>query len=456
LESVDVNWSWSTSWELEGRFWEPGDTEHRFYGRLRHTALDGPTFHFVDSTLNTGPIQGPAGPIEILLGETLGGIPLTVLGFYPSRWAAHGLGSGNTVDGFADSVIAGAWLATLTELEVSAVSVKVHGLLETLTGGTAEGGPLNPTADEHGCDRMTVELSDGVGLVLQTGESRSVSRRREHSEVTAGAHLSLKPPLPFAELERKYLQPLCDLVLFATRRPSYVESLAIKLISDSTESFHVVRRPFPQPDARSERDVYALALNLGRVHSPTAVIKRWFELSDEVGPVWQLLFSTLGSSTGLLENRLLNLVAFVEGYHRALHDEPPLTDKEDRSAQKAVKAALRSEDVHVRKVYREAVAYANSQTQRDRLDFLTRRCLLVLDLWDLDCDAFCEQVSHTRNWLIHWGKPGRSTLGQGSGMYMLFARLEVIVYANLMLDVGLTREEVAQEIGSGWRLERLP
>jgi hypothetical protein len=41
-------------------------------------------------------------------------------------------------------------------------------------------------------------------------------------------------------------------------------------------------------------------------------------------------------------------------------------------------------------------------------------------------------------------------------MYMLFARLEVIVYANLMLDVGLTREEVAQEIGSGWRLERLP
>jgi len=41
--------------------------------------------------------------------------------------------------------------------------------------------------------------------------------------------------------------------------------------------------------------------------------------------VWNLLFSTIGAPEVVLENRFLDLMAFSEGYHRALRDDPPLS-----------------------------------------------------------------------------------------------------------------------------------
>ena len=105
-----------------------------------------------------------------------------------------------------------------------------------------------------------------------------------------------------------------------------------------------------------------------------------------------------------------------------------------------------------RRVYREALAHANSQSQAERVSELTSRCLAVLDAWELDRAAFTREVKDTRNWLNHWGKRGAATRDDGAGLSLLVARLEVILYANLMLDLGMSDLEVATAIGSGWRL----
>jgi ApeA N-terminal domain 1 len=180
-------------------------------------------------------------------------------------------------------------------------------------------------------------------------------------------------------------------------------------------------------------------------------LQAWFALHRQIGPVWQLLFSTLQRTTGLLENRFLNLVAFAEGYHRAMHDQPPLTPEQAKAATKAALASI--PDSKTRRVYRDALAHANSQSQAQRVSELTGRCLAVLDAWELDTAAFTREVKDTRNWLNHWGKRGKHTHDDGPGLSILVAHLEVILYANLMLDLGMTDLEVAKAIGSGWRLD---
>ena len=162
----------------------------------------------------------------------------------------------------------------------------MHGLRETLSGGSVDGGLLNPRAGEHGeGERLQFELDDRATLALVVSEERSVLRVREHKEAFAVAHLLLQEPMTLAELERSYLEPLSDLVTFATRRACYVQSLRLPASREGIEALHVVRTPYPQPDTRSERDVYSLALNLARLLAPRETLLAWFALHKRIGPV---------------------------------------------------------------------------------------------------------------------------------------------------------------------------
>jgi hypothetical protein len=51
------------------------------------------------------------------------------------------------------------------------------------------------------------------------------------------------------------------------------------------------------------------------------------------------------------------------------------------------------------------------------------------------------------------GKAREKTHDDGPGLSLLVAHLEIILYANLMLALGMTDLEVAKAIGSGWRLD---
>ena len=111
----------------------------------------------------------------------------------------------------------------------------------------------------------------------------------------------------------------------------------------------------------------------------------------------------------------------------------------------------------MRRIYRAALGFANSLTQRERLQYLTDRAFSVLDdWWDLDPELFCSELSDTRNWLIHWGKRGQNTIEEPEGMVSLVRRLVVVMYVNILLDLGVNDDGAARVIGSGWRLEGLP
>jgi ApeA N-terminal domain 1 len=441
---------------IEGRFWLPND-RYRSYGRIEYDEEHGVLLHLVDTNLTQLTDSGPTGPgpVKVLFAETLGGQPLTVLGFFPTRWSYQGIGpaAGDVIDGFGERLLRGVHVRSDHDLLVSGLRSSLHGLREFLTGGDVDGGPLPIPSDPHRAETLPVSLPDGVELLLFASQHHSFSREREHMEIRASAQWTLDPPLPLPQIERDLIRPLQDLILFATRRQSCVTALTADL--GPRQSVEVLQRPHPRP--ADAANVYALALNLRDHDDPATLIAGWFDLRRKIGPVWEQFFAVLDRPESLLEDRLLGLMSFAEGYHRALHPTTPLSSTNQKAAEKAIRAALKPLPKDARRIYKAALGFANSLTQRERLQYLTDRAFAVLsDWWDLNADLFCAELSDTRNWLIHWGQPGQNAIEEPQGMVLLVRRLIVVMYVNILLDLGVDSDGAAKVIGSGWRLEGLP
>ncbi len=186
------------------------------------------------------------------------------------------------------------------------------------------------------------------------------------------------------------------------------------------------------------------------------MIRRWFDLRDEVGAVWLLLFTTLGGGEGLLENRFLNLKAFSEGYHRALRDSPPLTKESAKAARKAIREALSDQGDEVRDLFDKRLSHANSQDQRERLVELANDAKDQLgDHWDFDPDEQCRRMVDTRNWMTHWGERTKYVSDGPDSLATFCRHLELIAYVAILRDLRLTDEEIVLAVGHGWVLDNL-
>lgn len=442
---------------IEGYFWRPED-DHRFYGRIEFDHEKGLRLHFFDAHLTRWEDGGPQGPgaIDVLHGEELGGRPLTLLGVFPTNWSYHGSdrGGGDVINAFAETLLQGIHVRNEQELTGPLVTSSLKGLREFLVGGMVDGGPLAVPKEDMAASTLPVDLGEGVSLLLIASRRHHLDRNRERSEITTSAQWTLDPPMALTRLERDYLQPLQDLILFATRSQSYVTSLAVQFESGEPLSVNVHQRPHPQP--RETREVYALALNLRHSANPAGLIAAWFELRRKVGPVWALFFAAFDRSESLLDDRLLGLLSFAEGYDRAVRpEEKPLSVDEEKAAKAAIKNAL--PDKRIRAIYKGAVNHANTQTLRERLDYLIGNAVSVLgEWWDLDADLLRDQLYDTRNWMVHWGERGDHVVEDSQGLVDMMRRLIVVLYVNLLLELGLDAEAAGDVVASGWRLEGMP
>jgi ApeA-like protein len=234
----------------EGYFWLPGESR-RFYGRVEYALSTGVQLHLFDTNLTQWEPDGPRGPskVAVLHGEELGGRPLTLLDVYPQKWSHVGLRreGGDVIDGFAETLLKGAHLLRRDELTVSLASCSLHGLREFLTGGLVDGGLLSAPKDAFRADTLPVELGPCVQLLFLAERSHNLDRIKESREVLARAQWTFDPPLALTQLEDEFLRPLQDLILFATRRQSYIASLGVNPDFADPHSVGIFQRAYPRP-----------------------------------------------------------------------------------------------------------------------------------------------------------------------------------------------------------------
>lgn len=442
---------------FEAHFWLPVDDQRRFYGRVDHSLEDGVRLHLVNSK-RVGFMEQNPSRLPVLHGRSIDGKRLTGLDVCVTGYTAYGYGpeAGDEVNALAMQLLRGGehHVHAADEVRAAGALVEIHGLKEFLTGGSYGHAALWPPSD--GIEKpssLEVPIDKGVTLTFSVYKRVSNSKMTKSEEVAVSAWLAFEDPATLPTIH-EYIDGLTDLVLFSTRYPSYVTALTTYPGEPLVDGVEVLEQARPRPGQGSSS--IALALNLANHDDPGELVTAWYRLRRQIGPVWGLLFSTLGREQLLLEDQLLGLLAFAEGYHRALHDEPRLTPEQVKAAQNAIKAAL--EDEVVRKVYVEATAHADGQTQRERLRVLTDRALDPLgDWWAVDRDVFAARLIHTRDWLIHWGTRRKHAVTEAAGLYELVRGLLLVLHVNLLLDLGLTETAAAAATAEGgWRFEGPP
>ena len=160
----------------------------------------------------------------------------------------------------------------------------------------------------------------------------------------------------------------------------------------------------------------------------------------------RFFFGTLNAEAIHLENRLLNLLAFAETYHRRLFNACPLPKATHRRLREQMLGAV---DQEHRSVYEPSLSYANSQSQRERVRFLALRAADAIPAVAHLADRLVPQLIDTRNWLMHWSHRTKHVV-EGGDLMVATDRLVVILQANLLLDLGLPPASVRHSIGSAW------
>jgi hypothetical protein len=337
---------------------------------------------------------------------------------------------------------------------VKHVTVGLHGLREAFVGAWPYGGGvLRPREAPGGLyDVLKAEVADRVTLRVEAGEVGNIVRGRSRPMEYARALFDFADARPYDEIYSEFVEPLRDFVALATRRQSYVTSVSLSATADDGPFWQLAGLPYPRPDTRGTQPVRALAVDLSKVDDLQGMLRRWFRLRERVGAVWTTFFAALYGAA-VLEDQFLSLAAFAEGYHRALHDQPPLTKAVAKRATAAMLNAL--DDPPLRALFRARLNHANAQTQRERLSELARRAAESVG-WPIDEKDAVAEVIDTRNWMVHWGRRGKHAVEDPADIVRLVRRLELIVHVNLLRDVGLSDDALRDGVGSGWRFEGLP
>jgi hypothetical protein len=377
-------------------------------------------------------------------GRLLEGEPCTLLKWHlrglHERWPPGGWRAQLTVN----LALIGTHVHRLEEFTFASAGMRLHGLREFLRQ-PAQSNDLAPADVGVPGGRVTFDLRCDVQLSSPDIEIR---------EVTAAATIELEEAAPLSEWDKRWVGPLRDLVVFATREPTWIESFTATLRVEGlaqaidpairhaapdhvweTRQVHIVRVPTalrtPKREATYARVMFGPA-DLGAGFAN--LIRRWFELHALLGGAAAFLFGSLNAPSEYLENRLLNLTGFTEAYHRTLHDDPPLSKGDAKRLEKAMLSTIENAD-H-RAMYRQSLIHANQQTLRDRVEWLIRRAEDVIEPADSYIEHLPAQLSTTRNYLAHLGKRGDNVV-EGATLLRAIERLLLVLRVNLLLDLDL-------------------
>src|ERR1035437_952880 len=440
----------SESFDEDGFLWEPG-SEDRAPAHLRFDPDYG-----TELTVINAPWAVEAGARwEVLHGESLWGQPWSLFSVrcLSSQQAAN---TRSRCD--ASTLITGVHADSEAEIAFSELSLRCHGMREWLTQGrrdreNALKRPEGATDDLWGLLHATAE---GVGMLFHVNAMKSGDWYRQHSEATAVLQLKSPTPLSRPVWLEGWVTQVQALIFFGRRPPSStisVSGIRAGAIGPNGLPFdvkvHQVWHPRVTELSWAAYQGRAL-LSANAVDDLGDLMTRWFALHRELGDTAQFFFGTINDHDLPAVNRMLNLLAFAETYHRRRFNELPLAEEEHDALSKEMLDGLPSQ--RERDVYSGRLQHANAQSQRQRVRWLVARAATADPRLEEVKKALVDSLIETRNHLTHFDPPNEWVSTTSYGYALLAAALEFVLEANVLLDLGLNEKRVQECLahGHGW------
>lgn len=464
------------AFELDGYWWVPDETERRA-GHLSFNPNTGARLVLLDWFPGGTPFgEGSAGlltleppeRVAVVHGETVAGVRCTLFDVVCESWESS---LAHSVERWSsDRLLHGLHVMSPDEVQFDLATAELRGLEPWLTQSTpAAGGLVSGLSGLEERDQVTVML-EGASLILLVAPEETVRRGERTRSRRALARFELDPPIALSEFREKYLGPLEDLLVLATREPVGVEHLsfflsrspprapgppfpASKVLAGHRPEVKVVERVRSEWPSLRRGAYERMLFGVATLHEdPSAFVRRWFENRARLAEAGDLLIATLDGPKLYLENRLLNYLAFAEAYHRIEHDCQPLPEAVHERLVARMLDALDTDEQ--RDVYRNRLRYANSLSQRWRVEALVVRAAATVPRLEPLATRLSRGLVHTRNYITHWGDPTKHVL-KDEELFDAVRQLVLVLQVNLMLDLGLSGEVVAACVEGSYNGDRV-
>jgi Apea-like HEPN len=177
-----------------------------------------------------------------------------------------------------------------------------------------------------------------------------------------------------------------------------------------------------------------------------ALVRRWFELAEQLGPVLDLRFAPSYASFIYGESRLLNAAQAIEVLHRrVLVGEPDQADLDARAA------SIASCPPEYREWLEAKLRYAHEPTLRRRLrevlDFVGPGITPLTG----QRGRFINRIVDMRNALTHWDEVPNAP--RGADLHQLAAALNFVVDAALLRLLGFDQEQVRATLANNQQFQ---
>lgn len=439
-----------TEWS---EWWVAGDPDHRTTGEIAFDEASGATLTLYGLLPGMAHVQFRSPSLH---GETFDAEPLTLPSAALLQRGSHiGGGIARTRTRLRSGVVLRGCHVDLDELMVNRAVVRMTGLRDVC---------LRPWPYEEsafmGAARR-VQVTGGSLTFRQRTQRERSSQYAESSELDVDVLIEVDEPLLLADFEDRWVDPLEALILFAARTPVARKGFTLLLWDpDAADSVHPAISHGTSPDFWNETPAEVLTETPSLSSEPPtqydrllvpfnalgdsaeAFIARWWDLYARLGPAAAFLMSALGSQL-YLENRLLNLMSFIESYHRQLHDKPKVPPEVHQANVDAMLEVV--EGKAQRANYKQKLKFAGEQNARQRVKELIRRAHQTLPGVDRLDAKLADQLVDTRNALTHLDPSGDPGL-RGVDLVYAVARLQLVIQTNLLLDLQLGKNKVAELI----------
>jgi ApeA N-terminal domain 1 len=192
-----------------------------------------------------------------------------------------------------------------------------------------------------------------------------------------------------------------------------------------------------------------LLINLPSLETElSTVLNTWFQKSEILDPAVILYVATLSIDLGYSEFRLLNYAQGLEALHRRVFGGKYITDDEyDPIASVLIKSIPKEVDKDHRSSLEGRIKHGHEFSQRKRIKFLLDDVWTgCLDEFIEDKNAFVNKVVNTRNYLIHFDPISASKAVFGTEIFYVAERLKVLLITHILIQLDIPRENVYRAV----------
>jgi hypothetical protein len=453
----------------EGYWWFPDNPDKKVTGILSINQREGIEVKTIGSLLPRHALFGNQIDLlsqEILLGQTVDGNSITLIGINCTNWNSNSdkfsFDLSTSTHSASLAIVGKRHFLSKNEVIFSAAEVRFSLLDEWLC---KSGFTFQDEHDDRGYPTKfnleyeypeVLEFSiDSIGAKFKTNYVFNRNKTNLQWQLGHKSFLRLTPIQPqtfdwyskkFDSL-RKFLIVMTGFPISTGEIVGYGDEFYIYSDSDITnkEQFQIYVRLSNSFLDTVNKHPGELLINLPLLETELGtVLNTWFQKSEILDPAVILYVATLSIDLGYSEFRLLNYAQGLEALHRRVFGGKYIANDEYEPIASAI---IKSIPKEVGRDHRSSlegrIKYGHEFSQRKRIK------LLLDDVWTGCLDEFIEdknnfidKVINTRNYLIHFDPASSSKAVFGTEIFYVSERLKILLITHILIQLDIPRENV--------------